>query len=118
MSSDGGYDFFGSATPNGGTAGSSAPAGSRVPAAGQSGGPYGRAGTPSHLMPETSRWAKSDTTFGPVGRVVTSILMVVPLLFFIAAGLLTFDPFVLIGAVIWAGLMFVGMKHIWAPVRR
>jgi len=77
-----------------------------------------RAGTPSHLLPQTSRWAKSDTTFGPVGRVVTTIALFVPLVFFVGSGVLTQDPFVLVGAVIWAGLMVPGLRHVWATTRR
>jgi len=73
---------------------------------------------PSHLAPKTSRWTKSDTTFGPVGRIVTTIMLALPMLFFVAAGLLTFDPFVFVGAVIWGFLAVTGMRHVWAPVKR
>ena len=72
--------------------------------------------TPSAPKPKPSRWAKSDTTFGPLGRIVATIGMVVPFIFFVAAGLLTIDPFVLIGGVIWGGLMFVGLRQVWQPV--
>jgi fatty acid desaturase len=112
VSSDSGYDFFApAATPSGGpsSAASRAPGGLTPPA---------RAGTPSHLAPATSRWAKSDTTFGPVGRIMTTIFMVIPMLFFVASGVFTQDPFVLVGAVIWGGLMVVGLRHIWAAVKR
>jgi hypothetical protein len=67
--------------------------------------------------PKPSRFAKSDTTFGPFGRMVATVAMTVPLLFFIATGFLTFDPFVLVGAVIWLGLMWMGLRQIWAPVQ-
>ena len=77
----------------------------------------GLVGTPSHLEARASRWAKSDVTFGPVGRVVASILMVLPLLFLLGTGVFTADPFVLIGAVIWSVLMVTGFRHVWQPVK-
>lgn len=117
MSSDSsGYDFFTPAPPGAETG--SAPVAHRGPMVGPTGGPLGRVGTPSHLAPTTSRWAKSDVTFGPLGRIVTTIFMVLPLLFFVGTGVFTGDPFVLVGAVIWGGLMVVGMRHVWAAVRR
>lgn len=78
----------------------------------------GRPGPPGRVTPQTSRWAKSDTTFGPVGRVVTTVVLVLPLAFFVAAGLFTADPLVLGGAVLWAGIMWTGLRHVWQPVRR
>src|SRR3954463_6856875 len=64
-----------------------------------------------------SRWAKSDTTFGPVGRLIATIALIVPFTFLVAAGLLTFDPFVLGGAGIWALLMAMGLRQTWAAVQ-
>jgi hypothetical protein len=72
--------------------------------------------TPSLPLGKASRWAKSDTTFGPVGRVVATIGMIVPFLFFVATGLLTFDPFVLVGAGIWGVLMAMGLRQVWQLV--
>ena len=92
--------FFATATPG-------APSGERP----------GWAGTPSHLKQRESRWTKSDVTFGPVGRVVTSVLLVIPLLFLVGTGLFTFDPFVLAGAIIYAVLMVTGLRHVWQPVK-
>jgi len=71
---------------------------------------------PTGPTPKASRWAKSDTTFGPTGRVMVTVAMFVPLAFFIATGILTFDPFVLAGALIWIGLMAVGLRQVWQPV--
>ena len=71
---------------------------------------------PSAPVPKASRWAKSDTTFGPVGRVVASIGLLVPFLFLAAAGVFTFDPFVLGGAGIWAALMVMGLRQVWQLV--
>jgi hypothetical protein len=68
-------------------------------------------------QPKASRWAKSDTTFGPVGRVVASIALIVPFLFLAAAGVFTFDPFVLGGAGIWAVLMAMGLRQVWQAVQ-
>jgi hypothetical protein len=107
-----GLDYFAPAPPMGRRPVPPAPA---TPVRGT--GPL-RAGTPSHLQPKTSRWAKSDVTFGPVGRIVTTLVLVLPFLFFVAAGLFTMDPIVLAGAAIWAALMITGMRHVWQPVQR
>jgi hypothetical protein len=105
------FDFFGTAARPEAAAVSPSVAPSRAPmtprASLQASGP----------TPKPSRFAKSDTTFGPFGRMVATVAMIVPLLFFIATGFLTFDPFVFMGAVIWLGLMWVGMRQIWAPVQ-
>jgi len=77
----------------------------------------GLVGTPSHVQVRPSRWAKSDVTFGPVGRVVASVLMVLPLLFLLGTGVFTADPFEFIGAVIWSLLMVTGFRHVWQPVK-
>jgi hypothetical protein len=94
-----GYDFF-------------AP----TPVVGQDSTAALRAGTPSHLAPKSSRWAKSDTTFGPAGRVVSTVLLLLPLIFFVGTGLFTMDPFVLVGAVIWTVLAVKGLRQVWRPV--
>jgi hypothetical protein len=73
--------------------------------------------TPELPTGKASRWAKSDTTFGPVGRLVATIALIVPFTFLVAAGLLTFDPFVLGGAGIWAVLMAMGLRQTWAVVQ-
>ena len=61
-----------------------------------------------------SRWVSSQVTFGPVGRIVVSLLMLVPLWWFIAyAGV-----FGIVGVPIW--LMKVlpwGLRDIWRPVK-
>ncbi len=67
-------------------------------------------------VPKASRWAKSDTTFGPIGRVLSSIGLIVPFLLLVAAGVFTFDPFVLGGAGIWAALMVMGLRQVWQLV--
>jgi hypothetical protein len=96
-----GYDFF-------------AP----TPLVGQESTAALRAGTPSHLAPQPSRWAKSDVTFGPTGRIVSTVLLILPLLFFVGAGLFTMDPFVLVGAVIWGVLTVKGLRQVWQPAHR
>lgn len=72
---------------------------------------------PSGPLPKASRWAKSDTTFGPVGRVGWSIALLIPFLFLVGTGVLTFDPFVLGGAGIWAVLMVMGLRQLWQAVQ-
>ena len=73
--------------------------------------------TPVLPLAKGSRWAKSDTTFGPTGRVVASIGMIVPFILLITAGVFTFDPFVLGGAGIWAVLMVAGLRQVWQVVQ-
>lgn len=67
-------------------------------------------------VPKASRWAKSDTTFGPVGRIVSSVGLIVPFALLVAAGVFTLDPFVLGGAGIWAALMVMGLRQVWQLV--
>lgn len=71
---------------------------------------------PSEPQPKPSRWAKSDTTFGPIGRVISTIALIVPFILLVAAGVFTFDPFVLGGAGIWAALMVMGLRQVWQLV--
>lgn len=72
---------------------------------------------PGALAGKGSRWVKSDTTFGPAGRLVATLALLIPFTFLVVAGVLTFDPFVLGGAGIWAVLMVVGLRQTWAVVR-
>ena len=104
---DDGLDFF-------------APAPSRAP---QSNAPGRMAhGASSPAVPpiaggKPSRWVKSDTTFGPVGRLVATVMLLIPFTFLVASGLLTFDPFVLGGAGIWAVIMAMGLRQVWQIVQ-
>ena len=72
---------------------------------------------PALVLGKPSRWAKSDTTFGPVGRLVCTLALLIPFTFLVFAGVLTFDPFVLGGAGIWAALMVMGLRQTWAVVQ-
>ncbi|HET6816387.1 MAG TPA: hypothetical protein VFH66_04090 [Mycobacteriales bacterium] len=60
----------------------------------------------------TTRWAKTDTTFGPVGRVVSTVGLVVPFGVMIVGGIT--DPFVWGGAAVW-GLVIMpwGLRDVW-----
>jgi hypothetical protein len=115
---DEGFDFFAS-SPAQST--DPKPADPTTP---QSPAPPGRLGftaqpQPAQQLPtgKTSRWAKSDTTFGPVGRLVATIALIVPFTLLVAAGVLTADPFVFGGVVIWGGLMVIGLRQTWAVVQ-
>lgn len=61
-----------------------------------------------------SRWVRSDVTFGPVGRIAVSLLMLVPLWWFIAyAGV-----FGIVGVPIWlVKVLPWALRDIWRPVR-
>jgi hypothetical protein len=59
-----------------------------------------------------SRWYKSPTTFGPLGRVLCTVGLVVPLLVMIAGGL--FDPFLIGGAGLWGVVIMPwGLRDVW-----
>ena len=108
--SDDGLDFFGTAPT---------PSADVAPPQPQPPSRLGFVPPPTPLPPQgkDSRWAKSDTTFGPVGRLVATLALLIPFTFLVVAGVLTFDPFVLGGAGIWAVLMVVGLRQTWAVVR-
>jgi hypothetical protein len=57
---------------------------------------------------------RSDVTFGPVGRVVVSLLMLVPMWWFIvygSVGAVVFLPIWLVKILPWA------LRDIWRPVK-
>ena len=64
----------------------------------------------------TTRWAKTDTTFGPVGRVVATLALLIPLVVMVVGGLA--DPFVWGGAAVWgAVIMPWGLRDVWKAGR-
>jgi hypothetical protein len=74
-------------------------------------GPAPAAARPQPVMRRT-RWAKTDTTFGPIGRVVATVGLVVPLGVMIVGGVT--DPFVWGGAAVWgAVIMPWGLRDVW-----
>jgi hypothetical protein len=63
-------------------------------------------------MMRTTRWAKTDTTFGPIGRVLATLALLVPLAVMVVGGLA--DPFVWGGAAVWgAVIMPWGLRDVW-----
>jgi hypothetical protein len=72
--------------------------------------------TAAPVLPLTvrrSRWRKTQTTFGPIGRVFWTVALVVPFPFFIVAGVIG-DFFAFGVAVIWAAaIMPAGLRHVW-----
>ncbi len=62
------------------------------------------------LARKRSRWAGSEVTFGPVGRMVASVLVLVPLCFFIFAGSLIGIAAYGVVVVPWA------LRDIWRKV--
>jgi hypothetical protein len=64
----------------------------------------------------TTRWAKTDTTFGPAGRLISTVALLVPLAVMIVGGLA--DPFVWGGAAVWgAVIMPWGLRDVWKAGR-
>ena len=60
-----------------------------------------------------SRWAKSETTMGPFGRVATSLALLVPLLLFFYAGIMG-----LVGAAMWVFIVMpAALRSIWKRAR-
>jgi hypothetical protein len=60
----------------------------------------------------TTRWGKTDTTFGPLGRVIATVALLVPLAVMAVGGLA--DPFVWGGAAVWgAVIMPWGLRDVW-----
>jgi hypothetical protein len=60
-----------------------------------------------------SRWRKTKTTFGPVGRVLATIGLVVPFIFFVVIGILT-GGLTIFGAVIWGFVIMPwGLRDVW-----
>jgi hypothetical protein len=64
----------------------------------------------------TTRWRKTSTTFGPIGRLVASLALVVPFVFFVVTGF--FDPIAWGGAVVWGGILMPwGLRDVWKAGR-
>jgi hypothetical protein len=64
----------------------------------------------------TTRWAKTDTTFGPVGRLVATVGLLAPLAVMIVGGLV--DPFVWGGAAVWGFVITPwGLRDVWKAGR-
>ena len=59
-----------------------------------------------------TRWLKTPTTFGPVGRVSCTVALFVPLALMVIGGLA--DPFVWGGAGFWAAVVMpLALRDIW-----
>ena len=61
-----------------------------------------------------SRWAGSAVSFGPVGRIVVSLLMLAPVWYFLSYapfGAIVFVPIWLVKILPWA------LRDIWRPVK-
>jgi anti-sigma factor RsiW len=70
---------------------------------------------PATLPPQVirTRWRKTTTTFGPVGRVLATVGLVVPFLFFVVAGILT-GGMTIFGAGIWGFVVMPwGLRDVW-----
>lgn len=64
--------------------------------------------------PRYTRWRKTQTTFGPVGRVLCTLGLLGPFLFLVVMGVVSTDPFVLVGGGIWAiVIMPWGLRDTW-----
>lgn len=60
-----------------------------------------------------SRWRKTKTTFGPVGRIIATVGLILPFIFFVVIGILT-GGFTIFGAVIWGFIIMPwGLRDVW-----
>jgi hypothetical protein len=60
-----------------------------------------------------TRWRKTKTTFGPVGRVIGTFALVIPFVFFVVAGILT-GGLTIFGAGIWGFIIMPwGLRDVW-----
>ena len=59
-----------------------------------------------------SRWLRSEITFGPTGRIVCTVLLIVPVLFGIF-----YSVFFLIAAAIWLFIVPMALRDVWRAVR-
>jgi hypothetical protein len=60
-----------------------------------------------------TRWRKTGTTFGPVGRLIATVALVVPFLVFVVVGIFT-GGFTIAGAVIWGFIIMPwGLRDTW-----
>ena len=63
-----------------------------------------------------TRWGKTPTTFGPIGRCVATAVLILVLIGFIVGGIA--DPFAWAGAAIWGGVITPwGLRDIWKAGR-
>jgi hypothetical protein len=60
-----------------------------------------------------SRWRKTPTTFGPVGRIIATFVLVVPEIVFVVVGFLT-GGLTIFGAGIWGFIIMPwGLRDTW-----
>jgi hypothetical protein len=60
-----------------------------------------------------TRWRKTPTTFGPVGRLVSTFGLVIPFLFLLATGILD-GGMTLGGAALWGFVIMPwGLRDVW-----
>ena len=69
----------------------------------------------ARYRPEFSRWQKSSSTFGPLGRIVATLLLLIPIYFFFHAGVIG-----IVGLAMWLFVVMpMALRSIWqrVPVR-
>ena len=67
---------------------------------------------PREVLTRTTRWRKTSTTFGPVGRVFCTLVLVAVLALLVVGGFVV--TFAWGGAVIWIGVIMPwALRDIW-----
>jgi hypothetical protein len=67
---------------------------------------------PTVVVPVRSRWRRSEVTFGPIGRVLATAAVVVPMVF-----MLLFSVFFLVAGLLLMPVALMALKQIWRPVQ-
>ena len=60
----------------------------------------------------TSRWLRSEITYGPTGRVVWTVLILAPVIFVVF-----FSAVFLVAGVIWLFVVPIALRDVWRAVK-
>jgi hypothetical protein len=60
----------------------------------------------------TSRWRRSTISFGPVGRLVWTVVLLIPILYAIFINMVF-----LVAAAIWAFILPMALRDVWRAVK-
>jgi hypothetical protein len=61
---------------------------------------------------QTSRWLRSEVTFGPVGRLMWTIILFVPIVYAIF-----YNFFFIVAAALWAMVLPLALRDVWRRVK-
>ena len=70
-----------------------------------------RARPPVRLVPVHSRWRSSAVTYGPVGRIVATAVVLLPIVFAVFV-----NSLFMLAALVWLFMLPTALRSIWARV--